>query len=71
VKKPTSAKAILKAAGLTVVVERDATVGYEYLGERDGRMLLSGWSAGNKTDAYEAALSDARGKGLLGATEAA
>lgn len=63
--KPTSAKGILKAAGLHVVLERDATIGYEYLVQRDGRTLCSGWSSGNKTDAYDAALTDAFDKGLV------
>jgi hypothetical protein len=62
---PTSAKGILKAAGLTVAIERDATVGHEYLVERDGRTVASGWNLGTKTDAYEAALSDARAAGLI------
>lgn len=68
--KQASAKIILKAAGLTVAVERDAVIGYQYAVERDGRSLCSGWSSGNKAEAYEAALTDVRDRGLLGATEA-
>lgn len=64
-RKLVSAKGIMKAAGLLVAVERDATAGHEYVVERDGRVVASGWSEGSKIDAYEAALSDARAAGLI------
>jgi hypothetical protein len=64
--KPTSARGILKAAGLTVVTERDATIGHEYLlQDTSGKTVSSGWVRGTKVDALECALSDAREKGLV------
>jgi len=59
-------KKILTNAGMHLVLERDATVGWEYLVHNaDGRTVASGWTMGTKTEAAKEALDDVRGKGLL------
>jgi hypothetical protein len=62
-----SPKKTLEKAGYHLVLERDATVGWEYLVEnKDGRSVASGWTMGTKTEAAQEALADVRDRGLLG-----